>query len=75
MSIDRPSLGDVLPTIQMPCCLYVGESDDIYEDAKSTADRITGVHFFSLAGLSHADAFERSDLVLPRVVPFLRGQF
>jgi pimeloyl-ACP methyl ester carboxylesterase len=74
MSIDRPSLEDVLPTIQMPCCLYVGESDDIYEDAKSTADRIAGVHFFSFAGLTHADAFERSDLVLPRVVSFLRGQ-
>lgn len=74
MSGDRASVEDVLPLINIPCCLYVGEGDDIYGEAHSTAERIAGVRFFSLPGLSHAGAFERSDLVIPPVTAFLQGR-
>jgi len=70
---DRDSLEDILPTMQMPCCFYVGEADPIYAEAKTASQLIPGARFFSLPGLSHAGAFERSDLVLSQVIPFLRG--
>jgi len=72
MAQDRPSLEAMLPGMRMPCCLYGGETDPNCEPAKSASRVIPGARFFSLPGLSHAAAFQRSDLVLPRVVPFLR---
>jgi pimeloyl-ACP methyl ester carboxylesterase len=74
MAQDRPSLEATLPGMRMPCCLYSGEADPACEQAKSASRLIPDGHFFSLPGLSHAGAFQRSDLVLARVVPFLRGQ-
>src|SRR5215469_689121 len=29
---DRPGLEDILPTMLMPCCLYAGEGDPIYQE-------------------------------------------
>jgi pimeloyl-ACP methyl ester carboxylesterase len=70
---DRPSFERVLPKMAMPCCLYAGDADPLFAEAKSASELIPHVSFFSLPELSHLQAFVRADLVLPRVTPFLRG--
>jgi len=71
MAQDRPSIESVLPKIAMPCCVYVGEADSLYEETKRASGLIRTAEFFSLPGLSHLQGFVRSDLVLPRVRTFL----
>ena len=68
---DRPSLESVLPTMQMPCLLYVGEADSFCSGLEACAQHIPNVTFVSLPGLDHIQGMERSDLVLPHVTTFL----
>jgi hypothetical protein len=70
---DRPGLDDILPTMLMPCCLYAGETDPIYPEVKACSQHLPRVTFFSLPGLSHCEAYARSELVLPRVTGFFNG--
>jgi pimeloyl-ACP methyl ester carboxylesterase len=70
---DRTGLEDILPTMLMPCCLYAGEIDPIYPGVKTCSRHIPRVTFFSLPGLSHCEAYARSELVLPRVTGFLKA--
>jgi pimeloyl-ACP methyl ester carboxylesterase len=70
---DRPGLDELLPQISAPCCLYAGEADDIWADAKAASDRIPGATFLSFPGLDHCQTFLRGDLVLPRVMAFLHS--
>ncbi len=70
---DWPDVSDVLPTIEMPCLLYVGEADEDYPGMKEAANHISNVAFVSLPGLGHIQATQRSDLVLPHVMEFLKG--
>jgi pimeloyl-ACP methyl ester carboxylesterase len=70
---DRDGLDELLPQIRLPCCLYAGEADDIYSEARAASARIPGAIFFSLPGLDHCETFSRADLVLPRVIRFLRA--
>jgi pimeloyl-ACP methyl ester carboxylesterase len=69
---DRTSIEDVLDTMAMPCCLYAGEADPVFAQAKSASERIPNSGFFSLPSLSHLEAFLESRSVLPRVMEFLR---
>ncbi len=68
---DRESLEAVLPTMRMPCLLYVGEMDEVYPIAKECAKQIANVMFVTLPGLDHGEAIRRSDEVLPHVKRFL----
>jgi pimeloyl-ACP methyl ester carboxylesterase len=68
---DRESLEAVLPTMRMPCLLYVGEMDEIHPIAKEWAKQIASVTFVTLPGLDHGEAIRRSDEVLPHVKRFL----
>lgn len=68
---DRESLEAVLPTIRMPCLLYVGEKDDIYSTSKECAKHIANATFVTLPGLDHVEVIKRSDRVLPHVKRFL----
>lgn len=68
---DRESLEAVLPTMRMPCLLYVGEMDEVYPIAKECAKQIPNVTFVTLPGLDHGEAIRRSDEVLPHVKRFL----
>ena len=70
---DRPGLEDILPTMLMPCCLYAGEIDPIHQEVEACSRHIPRVTFFSLPGLSHCDAYARSELVLPRVIGCLKA--
>jgi pimeloyl-ACP methyl ester carboxylesterase len=68
---DRVSIEDVLSTMAMPSCLYAGEADPLFHQARSAAERIPEARFFSLPGLSHLPAFVESNSVLPTVMEFL----
>ena len=68
---DRASLEAVLPTMRMPCLLYVGEMDEIHPLAKECARQIANATFVTLPGLDHGEAIRRSDEVLPHVKRFL----
>jgi len=68
---DRESLEAVLPTMRMPCLLYVGGMDEAYPRAEKCAEQIRDVTFVTLPGLDHEGAFVRIDEVLPHVKRFL----
>ena len=68
---DRASLADVLPTMLMPCLLFVGETDPRLSQVQECIKHISNVTFFSLSACDHVAAFARSDLVLPHVTTFL----
>jgi pimeloyl-ACP methyl ester carboxylesterase len=70
-TLQSPGYAEILPTMTIPCLLFVGEDDPIYAENKKSAGTLPNVTFFSLPGLGHANAFFRSDLVLPRVTQFL----
>lgn len=68
---DRESLEAVLPTMRMPCLLYVGERDEVYPIAKECARQIDNVTFVTLPGLDHGEAIRGSNEVIPHVKRFL----
>ena len=71
---DRPSLEKILPGMPMLCLLYAGEADPLCAEARAASQLIANASFFSIPGLTHAGGFERSDLVLPRVMQFLQSR-
>lgn len=68
---DDPGFEDVLPTMTMPCLLYVGEADPAYPLAKEAAKHIPKGTLVCLPDLNHWEGFKRSDVVLPHVKEFL----
>jgi pimeloyl-ACP methyl ester carboxylesterase len=68
---DRPSLADVLPTMAMPCLLFVGETEPRLPDVQMCMQHIPNVAFFVVPRYDHFGAWARSDLVLPHVTTFL----
>jgi len=68
---DRESLESVLPSMTMPCLLYVGEADELLPLAKRAAKRMPNVTFVTLPGLGHGGVIERVDLVVPHIKRFL----
>jgi pimeloyl-ACP methyl ester carboxylesterase len=70
---NRPSVIEQLSRIATPCFLYAGDKDFLFPRAQTTASRIPNAKFVVLPGLTHPEAFVRSDLALPRVLGFLEG--
>jgi pimeloyl-ACP methyl ester carboxylesterase len=68
---ERPALEDVLPTMTMPCLLFVGEADARYPAVLECAKHMAHATLALLPGCNHAAGFLRSDLVLPHVTRFL----
>lgn len=66
---DDPGFEEVLPA--MPCLLFAGEAAIEYPGAKEWCKHMPNVTFFSLPGLGHVQAIDRSDLVLPHIKKFL----
>ena len=60
-----------LPRLAMPALLYRGTLDDP-GPAERAARAMPFARFVPLVGLDHAQAINRSDLVLPHVQPFLQ---
>ena len=68
---DRESREAVLPTMRMPCLLYVGEMDEVYPLAAQCAKQMPNVTFVTLPGLDHGAVIERTDQVIPHIQRFL----
>ncbi len=68
---DDPGFEDVLPTMTMPCLVWIGEADGSYPLAKDAVKHIPNVTFVSLPDLNHPMAIMRSDVVLPHITKFL----
>ena len=69
--IGGAGLEEVLPTMHMPCLLFVGDADVAYAGVKEFVTHMPNVTFVSLPGLKHAETFFHSELVLPHVMTFL----
>ena len=65
------SLEDVLPTITLPCLLFVGEADAFHLGVKKCATCMPNVTFISFPNLLHVETLYRSDLVIPYIKKFL----
>ena len=70
---NRPDLSHVLPTMTMPCLVYCGDADGLHVGAAECVKHMPNVTWVSLPDLDHTQAMERSDLVLPHVLGFLKG--
>ena len=68
---DFQGIEEVLPEMTMPCLLYVGEADFLYEGARRCVEQLPVATFVSFPGLDHGQTSRSSDLVLPHVVKFL----
>jgi len=68
---DQPDFTDLLPNVRRPCCIYAGTGDNAYARACVASRLMPMAKFVSLPGLSHPGGFLISDVVLPRISPFL----
>jgi pimeloyl-ACP methyl ester carboxylesterase len=72
LSQDRTDFSEVLPTMKMPCLLFVGEDDPRLSGVRESARSIPSAAFFSLPGCGHAAGLAQHELTLPHVMAFLR---
>jgi pimeloyl-ACP methyl ester carboxylesterase len=68
---DRVDVEHVLGAKNLRCCIYCGEADLLFVQAKLAAEQIPKACFIALPGLSHVQAFMQSGSVLPQVQAFL----
>jgi pimeloyl-ACP methyl ester carboxylesterase len=65
------SFEEVLPTMSMPCLIYVGEKDTGYSGARKCAESMPNATFVSLPNLDHRGAGAQSSIILPYIIKFL----
>jgi pimeloyl-ACP methyl ester carboxylesterase len=68
----EPSLEEILPTIAMPCLVFVGETDWSYQRTKACIARIPKATFVSFPGLNHVEVLYSTEMILQLVTRFLR---
>lgn len=73
LTTDRDDFSDVLPTMRMPCLIYVGTADPRLQKVRDCAGMMPNATFFSLPDSGHVAAFGRANFVLPHVTAFLDG--
>lgn len=65
------SFEEVLPTMSMPCLVYVGEKDTSYPGVEKCVKSMRNATFVSLPGLDHIGASVQSKVILPHIIKFL----
>jgi pimeloyl-ACP methyl ester carboxylesterase len=69
---DFKGIEEVLPTMTMPCLVYVGELIEfLFTGAQEAVKHMPNVTWVPMTGLGHVEASTQSDLVLPHVTAFL----
>ena len=68
---DRVSVANVLPSMRMPCLLYVGELDPRLAPMKDCAQALPNATMFTLPGYDHITANWQVDTIIPHVRSFL----
>jgi pimeloyl-ACP methyl ester carboxylesterase len=67
-----PIISDHLAEVTLPTLIYCGTDELHFEKSHRAAATMPNAMFVSLEGLNHAQAFRRSDLILPHVRTFLQ---
>jgi pimeloyl-ACP methyl ester carboxylesterase len=70
---NHPGMEDMLAAVAIPCCLYCGDADPIFTQAKLASELIPNARFLALPRLSHLPAFVESNIALPPVMQFLEA--
>ncbi len=70
---DREGIEPSLASLRVPCLLFAGTNDEVYDRARRAARQIPNARFASLPGLRHGETMQRLDLVVPMVREFLRA--
>ncbi len=71
-SIDLwPSAADILPKINIPCFVFVGENDAYFSKDKEAVKALPNAQFVSFPNHNHGETSRDSALVLPYVKKFL----
>ncbi|MDE2698007.1 MAG: hypothetical protein OXI23_03985, partial [Gemmatimonadota bacterium] len=66
---------DILETLEIPCLIYVGETDSFMLDAaKRGASQIPEAKLIIIPGLDHGQAYTDSRLIFPHVRDFLHNR-
>jgi pimeloyl-ACP methyl ester carboxylesterase len=60
-----------LDPVQMPCLVYVGETEAAYGGAKQLTERLANGAFLAFPGFGHYDVLAEVDVVLPEIRRFL----
>jgi pimeloyl-ACP methyl ester carboxylesterase len=68
---DRSDISDVLSTMDMPCLLYVGSTDNQAPLMEQCAAQLPRAKFLSIPGQGHIQTYLRGDLIIPPVKEFL----
>jgi pimeloyl-ACP methyl ester carboxylesterase len=68
---DRESNAEILPSMTMPCLLFVGELDPRLPKVKQCVSELPNATFFTLPECDHIGALLRSDVVIPHIRAFL----
>ena len=66
-----PNFEDVLPTMTMPCLVYVGEDDPRLDAITRAAGLMPNVTFFTLPERDHSATHRDAEAVVSRAIPFL----
>jgi pimeloyl-ACP methyl ester carboxylesterase len=70
---DFQGIEDVLPSMTMPCLLFVGEDDFLYEGVTRCVKDMPNVKMVSFPDHDHGRAFQNSNVTLPHITKFLKG--
>ena len=62
---------DVLPTMTMPCLVYVGEGDPRFDAITRAAGLMPNVTFFTLPDRDHSATHRDAEAVVSHAIPFL----
>ena len=68
---DRIGIERVLKTMSTRCCIYCGDMDPLFAQARLASEQVPNASFLALPGLSHVQAFAQSGAILPHVLAFL----
>lgn len=71
---DEGPISEDLTKWRVPCLIYMGELDDMHDNAKRAAAEIPNATFLSLAGYTHFSAAHEVDQVLPHVLDLLTAE-
>jgi pimeloyl-ACP methyl ester carboxylesterase len=66
-----PNFEDVLPTMNMPCLVYVGEDDPRLGAITRAAGLMPNVTFFTVPERDHSAMHRDAETVVSHAVPFL----
>ena len=67
-----PSYDDVLQKVDIPCLFFSGETDIRYQRIQKCASLIADAAFVPVLGQGHFGAFTHIDMMLPRIIKFLK---